>query len=87
MDERKGSTQLKSAVCDEVLREGVTLCPGIGIDIGTAKLVSDDIHIPRMHIGNERTDEEKKRYREALQRIDLARGNSRADPGEGNIDL
>jgi phosphotransferase system enzyme I (PtsI) len=67
MGERKGSTQSQAVVCDEILREGVTLCPGIGI--GTAHLVSDDIHIPRMHIGNAQIDEEIKRYREAVQRV------------------
>jgi phosphotransferase system enzyme I (PtsI) len=50
---------------EEVVLEGVTICPGIGI--GEASLVREDITIPRIKTANGQVEEEKTRYKDAIK--------------------
>ncbi len=50
---------------EEVVLEGVTICPGIGI--GEASLVREDITIPRIKTADGRVEKEKTRYRQAVR--------------------
>jgi len=67
MDDQKRIKTSKVTVCEEVILEGITICPGIGI--GEAHILSEDINIPRIQIGSGHVDDEQKRYTRAVQTV------------------
>ena len=67
MDDQKRRKTSKVVVCNEVTLEGTTICPGIGI--GEARILSEDINVPRIQIGSGRVDDEQKRYTRAIQTV------------------
>lgn len=56
MDDQKRRKTSKDSVCEEVILEGITICPGIGI--GEAHILNEDINIPRIQIASGQVDDE-----------------------------
>ena len=56
MDDRKRRKTSKDSVCEEVILEGITICPGIGI--GEAHILNEDINTPRIQIASGQVDDE-----------------------------
>jgi len=67
MDDQKRRKTSKDSVCEEVILEGITICPGIGI--GEAHILNEDINIPRIQIASGQVDDEQNRYSRAVQTV------------------
>jgi len=67
MDKKKREKDAAYTSCEEVILEGITICPGIGI--GEAYVVSEDINIPRTQIESWQAAEEQKRYKQAVKLV------------------
>jgi phosphotransferase system enzyme I (PtsI) len=67
VDDQKKRNPSKVVEYDEVVLEGITICPGIGI--GEAHILSEDINIPRIQIVSGQVDDEQKRYTRAVQTV------------------
>jgi len=67
MEDKKREKGSAFTAFEEVVLKGITICPGIGI--GDARVLSEDITIPRMKIVDGQLDKEQKRYKQAVKLV------------------
>jgi phosphotransferase system enzyme I (PtsI) len=67
MDSQKQIKPFRDADCGEIVLEGITICPGIGI--GEAHILREYISVPRIQIESGQVDDEHKRYTKAMETV------------------
>jgi phosphotransferase system enzyme I (PtsI) len=67
MTNKKQQKISEVTMCEGIVLEGVTICPGIGI--GDAHIMSEDINIPRCRIDDSRIKREQNRYKTAVKLV------------------